>query len=193
MGLQSSLIHGMQQPWRVRASLFTRTGMFCTNFSLFDILTAPAQLSEVFTKRMVRFTNQTILTHLTILLISAIPKTQVCHILLLSIYFYHKNNSSWRLFQAFECIHLNVMHLLYSVIICTFGQRSSLQEMIFSFTFFLKYIITRQVNRFSHALSIFASLLQRNLSCRRASDSLSARPSVRPLLLRTFSDESNVL
>ncbi|XP_031516420.1 phospholipid-transporting ATPase IG isoform X14 [Papio anubis] len=34
---------------------------------------------------------------------------------------------------------------------------------------------------------------RRNLSCRRASDSLSARPSVRPLLLRTFSDESNVL
>ncbi|KAH0520174.1 Phospholipid-transporting ATPase 11C [Microtus ochrogaster] len=32
-----------------------------------------------------------------------------------------------------------------------------------------------------------------NLSCRRASDSLSARPSVRPLLLRTFSDESNIL
>lgn len=34
---------------------------------------------------------------------------------------------------------------------------------------------------------------RRNLSCRRASDSLSARPSVRPLLLRTFSDESNIL
>ncbi|XP_032448115.1 phospholipid-transporting ATPase IG isoform X7 [Lynx canadensis] len=34
---------------------------------------------------------------------------------------------------------------------------------------------------------------RRNLSCKRASDSLSARPSVRPLLLRTFSDESNIL
>ncbi|VTJ78726.1 Hypothetical predicted protein [Marmota monax] len=34
---------------------------------------------------------------------------------------------------------------------------------------------------------------RRNLSCRRASDSLSTRPSVRPLLLRTFSDESNIL
>ncbi|XP_036126465.1 phospholipid-transporting ATPase IG isoform X1 [Molossus molossus] len=34
---------------------------------------------------------------------------------------------------------------------------------------------------------------RRNLSCKKASDSLSARPSVRPLLLRTFSDESNIL
>ncbi|XP_024897033.1 phospholipid-transporting ATPase IG isoform X2 [Pteropus alecto] len=34
---------------------------------------------------------------------------------------------------------------------------------------------------------------RRNLSCKHASDSLSARPSVRPLLLRTFSDESNIL
>ncbi|XP_036744085.2 phospholipid-transporting ATPase IG isoform X6 [Manis pentadactyla] len=34
---------------------------------------------------------------------------------------------------------------------------------------------------------------RRNLSCKRASDSLSTRPSVRPLLLRTFSDESNIL
>ncbi|KFO26339.1 Putative phospholipid-transporting ATPase 11C [Fukomys damarensis] len=34
---------------------------------------------------------------------------------------------------------------------------------------------------------------KRNQNCRRASDSLSTRPSVRPLLLRTFSDESNVL
>ncbi|XP_055294187.1 phospholipid-transporting ATPase IG isoform X7 [Moschus berezovskii] len=31
-----------------------------------------------------------------------------------------------------------------------------------------------------------------NLSCKKASDSLSTRPSVRPLLLRTFSDESNI-
>ncbi|XP_066104923.1 phospholipid-transporting ATPase IG isoform X4 [Saccopteryx bilineata] len=34
---------------------------------------------------------------------------------------------------------------------------------------------------------------RRNLSCKKASDSLSTRPSVRPLLLRTFSDESNIL
>ncbi|XP_054435543.1 phospholipid-transporting ATPase IG isoform X4 [Pteronotus mesoamericanus] len=34
---------------------------------------------------------------------------------------------------------------------------------------------------------------RRNLSRKKASDSLSARPSVRPLLLRTFSDESNIL
>lgn len=40
------------------------------------------------------------------------------------------------------------------------------------------------------AIFLFASLLQ---SSRKAPDSLSARPSVRPLLLRTFSDESNVL
>lgn len=52
-----------QKPRRVRTNLFTKTGMFCTNFSLFDTLTALAQLSEVFTKRRVRFTNQTILTH----------------------------------------------------------------------------------------------------------------------------------
>lgn len=58
---------------------------------------------------------------------NAIPETQVGHILLMSIYFLppplKKTTLSWRLSWSFKCIHLNVMHLLYSKSKLYFGAR----------------------------------------------------------------------
>ncbi|XP_064133724.1 phospholipid-transporting ATPase IG isoform X9 [Loxodonta africana] len=79
------------------------------------------------------------------------------------------------------------------------------QRMYFVFAQMLSSVSTWLAIVFLIFISLFPEILlivlknvrrrsaRRNLSCRRASDSLSARPSVRPLLLRTFSDESNML
>ncbi|XP_058515030.1 phospholipid-transporting ATPase IG isoform X6 [Ochotona princeps] len=79
------------------------------------------------------------------------------------------------------------------------------QRMYFVFTQMLSSVTTWLAIILLIFISLFPEILlivlknvkrrsaRRNLSCRRASDSLSTRPSVRPLLLRTFSDESNIL
>uniref|UniRef100_A0A8I3W721 Phospholipid-transporting ATPase n=1 Tax=Callithrix jacchus TaxID=9483 RepID=A0A8I3W721_CALJA len=71
-------------------------------------------------------------------------------------------------------------------------------QMLSSVSTWLAIILLIFISLFPEILLIVLKNVRRrsarsNLSCRRASDSLSARPSVRPLLLRTFSDESNVL
>ncbi|XP_045144279.1 phospholipid-transporting ATPase IG isoform X3 [Echinops telfairi] len=79
------------------------------------------------------------------------------------------------------------------------------QRMYFVFAQMLSSVSTWLAIVFLIFISLFPEILlmvlrnvrrrgaKRNLSGRRASDSLSTRPSVRPLLLRTFSDESNML
>uniref|UniRef100_A0A8B9QK31 Phospholipid-transporting ATPase n=1 Tax=Apteryx owenii TaxID=8824 RepID=A0A8B9QK31_APTOW len=64
-------------------------------------------------------------------------------------------------------------------------------HMLTSVSTWLAIILLIFISLFPEILLI-SVVLVRNLSHRKARDPLSARPSVRPLLLRTFSDESNV-
>ncbi|XP_016062722.1 PREDICTED: phospholipid-transporting ATPase IG isoform X5 [Miniopterus natalensis] len=71
-------------------------------------------------------------------------------------------------------------------------------QMLSSVSIWLAIILLVFISLFPEILLIVLKNVRRrsarrNLSCKKASDSLSTRPSVRPLLLRTFSDESNIL
>ncbi|XP_073083965.1 phospholipid-transporting ATPase IG isoform X5 [Manis javanica] len=71
-------------------------------------------------------------------------------------------------------------------------------QMLSSISTWLAIILLIFISLFPEILLIVLKSVRRrnarrNLSCKRASDSLSTRPSVRLLLLRTFSDESNIL